>query len=165
MYAIAQPAGILVRMLAVALLISGTYNPSGYSYYHWAVHGAAGHWASKAVVGQLIVVALVFCTQATMRSLGLLLGIPLVLLFGAGIWLLSNWGIVDLSDGLQHPDRRAGDHTAARHRRQHLPDPLSPERTARFQDVDAMTGRARTAASCAGSSPVRRLRPVSVGEA
>lgn len=101
MHAIAQPPAILVRMLAVALLVSGTYNPSGYSYYHWAFHGVADHWASKTVVGQLIVVGFVFCAQATIRSLGLLLSIPLLLVIATGVWLLSNWRIVDLSNGLQ----------------------------------------------------------------
>jgi hypothetical protein len=101
MYAIAQPIGIVVRMLAVALLVTGTYNPSGYSYYHWAFHHFADHWASKAVIGQIIVVAFVFCVHATVRSLGWLFGIPLILVIATGIWFLSDRGLVDLSDRLQ----------------------------------------------------------------
>ena len=30
-----------------------------------------------------------------------MLGVPLILLMGASLWLLSDWGIVDLSDRLQ----------------------------------------------------------------
>jgi len=101
MYPLAPPIGILVRMLAVALLVSGTYNPTGYSYYHWAFRSEAGHPAVKTVVGLLIATALIFCVYASIRSLRLLLGIPLVLVIGTGIWLLSDWGMVDLSDGLQ----------------------------------------------------------------
>ena len=118
MHAIAQPPAILVRMLAVALLVSGTYNPSGYSYYHWAFHGVADHWASKTVVGQLIVVGFVFCAQATIRSLGLLLSIPLLLVIATGVWLQRV---------ATHPDPGARDRPVAGHRRQFLVDPLSPE--------------------------------------
>jgi len=101
MYGLAQPIGILVRMLAVALLVSGTYNPTGYSYYHWAFHSDAGHPAVKTVVGLLIAAGFIFCVHATIRSLRLLFGIPLALVGGASIWLLSDLGIVDLSDWLQ----------------------------------------------------------------
>jgi hypothetical protein len=101
MATIAGPGGILVRVLSVALLVSGTYNPSGYSYYHWVFHGGADHWASKAVVGQIIVVAFIFCGNTAARSLGLLLSVPLLLVIGTGIWLLSEWRVVDLSSGLQ----------------------------------------------------------------
>src|SRR6478752_3499076 len=82
MYGIAQPIGILVRMLAVLLLVTGTYNPSGYSYYHWAFHTAADQWAAKTLIGML-------------------LSIPLLAVIGTGIWLLSVWDVIDLSDGLQ----------------------------------------------------------------
>jgi hypothetical protein len=101
MATIAEPGGILVRVLSVALLVSGTYNPSGYSYYHWAFHGGAAHWASKAVVGQILLVAFIFCGSAAVRSLGLLFSVPLLLVIGTGIWLLSEWRVVDLSSGLQ----------------------------------------------------------------
>ena len=101
MYATAQPLGILVRMLAVALLVSATYNPSGYSYYHWVHQGIADHWASKTVVGQLIVMAFIFCGFVSARSLGLLFSIPLILIIGTGVWLLSDWGVINLSEGLQ----------------------------------------------------------------
>src|SRR4051812_23828671 len=101
MYGIAQPIGILVRMLAVLLLVSGTYNPSGYSYYHWAFHTAADQWAAKTLIGMLIIVAFIVCVHATVRSLGLLLSIPLLAVIGTGIWLLSVWDVIDLSNGLQ----------------------------------------------------------------
>lgn len=101
MYAVAQPLGILVRLLAVALLVSATYNPSGYSYYHWVHQGFADHWASKTVVGQIIIVAFIFCGYVSARSLGLLFSIPLMAIIGTGVWLLSDWEVIDLSQGLQ----------------------------------------------------------------
>jgi hypothetical protein len=101
MYGIAQPIGILVRMLAVLFLVAATYNPSGYSYYHWAFHGDGSYWALKIFLGLLIICGYVFCSYATWRSLRLLLSVPLLLLMVTCGWLLSDWGVLDLSDWLQ----------------------------------------------------------------
>jgi hypothetical protein len=101
MYGIAQPIGILVRMLAVLFLVTATYNPSGYSYWHWVFRSDAGYWALKIFLGLLIIFGFVFCTYSTWRSLRIMLSVPLILLIGASLWLLSDWGIVDLSDWLQ----------------------------------------------------------------
>lgn len=101
MYGIAQPLGIVVRMLAVLVLVAGSYNPSGYSYYHWAFQGGTDYWALKILLGLLIIFGYVFCATATYRSLRLLLGVPLLLVIGSAIWLLSNEGWLDLSDWLQ----------------------------------------------------------------
>ena len=101
MYGIAQPIGILVRMLAVLFLVTATYNPSGYSYWHWAFRGNADYWALKIFLGLLIIFGFVFCIYATWRSLRLLLGVPLLLVIVASLWLLSDWNIIDLSDWLQ----------------------------------------------------------------
>lgn len=100
-YTIAQPVGVFVRVLAVALLVSGTYNPSGYSYYHWAFGTDTGQWAVKAVVGLVIVTGFVICANATVRSLGLLLGVPVVAVIATTLWLLSDWGWIDFSDWLE----------------------------------------------------------------
>jgi hypothetical protein len=101
MYGIAQPIGILVRMLAVLFLVAATYNPSGYSYYHWAFRGDTDYWALKIFLGLLIIFGYVFCGYATWRSLRVMLSVPLLLLIAACLWLLSNWGVLDLSDWLQ----------------------------------------------------------------
>jgi hypothetical protein len=101
MYGIAQPIGILVRMLAVLFLVAATYNPSGYSYYHWAFRGGTDYWALKIFLGLLIIFGYVFCGYATWRSLRVMLSVPLLLLIAACLWLLSNWGVLDLSDWLQ----------------------------------------------------------------
>src|SRR5215475_13195229 len=101
MYGIAQPIGILVRMLAVLFLIGATYNPSGYSYWHWAFRGGPEYWALKIFLGFLLIFGFVFCIYATWRSLRIMLGGPLVLLIAACLWLLSDWGWLDLSDWMQ----------------------------------------------------------------
>ena len=101
MYGIAQPVAILVRMLAVMFLVGATYNPSGYSYWHWAFRSDGSYWALKIFLGLLIIFGFVFCIYATWRSLRIMLSIPLILLIAACLWLLSDWGVLDLSDWLQ----------------------------------------------------------------
>ncbi len=101
MYGIAQPIAILVRMLAVMFLVAATYNPSGYSYYHWAFQADSTDWALKVFLGFLIIFGYVFCGYATWRSMRLLLSIPLLLIIAACLWLLSDWGMLDFSDWLQ----------------------------------------------------------------
>ena len=96
-----QPTAILVRILAVMLLVSGTYNPSGYSYYHWVVDTGTEHWVGKFFVLAALVACFAVCINATIRSLGLLLGPQLVLLLATLIWFAADRGWIDMSDWLQ----------------------------------------------------------------
>ncbi|MSP49529.1 MAG: hypothetical protein EXQ95_09405 [Alphaproteobacteria bacterium] len=75
-------------------LVMATYNPSGYSYFHW-VAGVDGQWIVKILVG--IVLAILYATfiLATLRSLGAA-GIAMwVLLFGAIVWFLIDIGLIE----------------------------------------------------------------------
>ena len=92
--------GILARFLGVLLLIGGTYNPSGYSYYHWVFLGS-GQVVAKLCVGGVIFIGGIICVAATWRSLGLLLLVPGLVLIASLIWLLSSWRWIDLADPLQ----------------------------------------------------------------
>lgn len=95
-----QPLGVLARMLVVLLLIAATYNPSGYSWYHWVANSGWEHWIAKLFSFLILVAGYIVCIHATFRSLGFLLGVPLVLLILTAIWLASDQGWVDLSNWL-----------------------------------------------------------------
>ena len=85
--------GFLVRWLAALGLVMASFNPAGYSYYHWAV----GLWPAgsiddnlpiKAIVGLGLVIAYVIFIRATWRSIGPI-GLGLVgAFFGAILWAL-----------------------------------------------------------------------------
>jgi len=96
-----QPLAILVRMLAVLMLVMGTYNPSGYSYYHWIVQTGTELWVAKLFTLFVLISGYIVCINATIRSLGLILGLPFVFLILTLIWLASDFGWIDLSDWLQ----------------------------------------------------------------
>jgi hypothetical protein len=93
----AGPAAVLARLLAVALLVGGTYNPSGYSWWHWTTE-ADGQWAGKVFAGLVLAIGYAVCVTATLRSLGWLLGAPLALTIAAGVWFGWDMGWIDLSD-------------------------------------------------------------------
>lgn len=95
-----QPLAILVRMMAVTALIAATYNPSGYSWYHWLEQTGWDHWITKLFAFFVLISGYIVCINATIRSLGLTLGLPLLLLIGTLIWLCSDRGWIDLSNWL-----------------------------------------------------------------
>jgi hypothetical protein len=93
-------AGIALRALAALVLVFVTYNPEGYSFYHWAVapllHGTAGdgHPSVKFLAGVALIAAWVVFLNATRRSIGLG-GSALVLAISGGlVWILLDFGIV-----------------------------------------------------------------------
>lgn len=95
--------GVLGRFLTALVLVFGTFNPEGFSYFHWAldplvrgeVDGARQQLPVKLLVGLLLVAVWIFFLQATRRSIGwkgaaLMLGI-----LGAFVWVLIDWHVVN----------------------------------------------------------------------
>ena len=83
------------RFAASLALVLATYNPSGYSFFHW-VRGSEGLGPEHLVVGIVVIIGWVILIAATKRSLdtlGMLLGI--VLLAGL-VWLLIDLGALSL---------------------------------------------------------------------
>lgn len=93
-------AGIGLRALAALILVFVTYNPEGYSFYHWAIapliHGTTGSGPAsvKFLSGIALVTGWVVFLNATRRSIGLP-GAALVLAISGGlVWMLLDFGIV-----------------------------------------------------------------------
>lgn len=96
--------GLLVRFVGAALLVHLTYNPQGFSFYHWAVaplfrsplpENYPNALMFLSGVGMLIGWAIF--VQATRRSLGVK-GALLVVALGVGIvWLLVEQGMLSAS--------------------------------------------------------------------
>lgn len=93
--------GILLRLLAAAGLVHLTYNPQGFSFYHWAVaplfEGPRPEGYPSALMFLAAIVLLIgwaVFVQATRRSLGKK-GAALVIALGIGVvWLLVEQGIL-----------------------------------------------------------------------
>jgi hypothetical protein len=81
----------ITRWLAAMFLVLATYNPSGYSYYHWVSELDIGNWILKLLIGVLLVILYATFGLATQRSLGRL-GIAAWLLF----FTVVTWTMIDL---------------------------------------------------------------------
>src|SRR5205823_9528401 len=91
--------GFLIRWMMAMFLVLATFNPGGYSYYHWIIDLANGDWILKLLVG--VVLGILYATfgLATQRSLGRL-GIAAWLLFFATVtWLLVDLGLIRIAGG------------------------------------------------------------------
>lgn len=89
------PLGFLLRLLAAIALVFCTFNPSGYSYYHWVANGLPQVNPASVVVGIALLAAWVVFLTATMRSIGLV-GVGILLaFFAAVIWMVVSWGWLD----------------------------------------------------------------------
>jgi hypothetical protein len=67
----------LTRLLGSALLVFSTYNPTGYSYYHWLMTSDTGSPALKTMVGFIIVLlyaAILRIVAAAFHRSGLIVG-------------------------------------------------------------------------------------------
>lgn len=82
------------RFLLAAAVVLASYNPAGWSFWHWAASAPADLTPAKGIAGVVLVIGWVILLRATMRSLG---GVGIVLaaaFFGAIAWALIHWGLV-----------------------------------------------------------------------
>ncbi|MDX2059987.1 MAG: DUF6524 family protein [Gemmatimonadales bacterium] len=95
--------GVLGRFLASLVLVYGTFNPEGYSYFHWAiaplVHGdtaTAGQSVPVKVLVALLLVGLwAFSIQTARRSIGWKGAILVLGIIGALVWALIDWQVLN----------------------------------------------------------------------
>ena len=79
--------GFLLRLVAAALLVFATYNPSGWSFLHWVRTSGGGPLPLKVLAGIALAAGWVFCVRATLRSLGHVGTALAAAFFGVLIWL------------------------------------------------------------------------------
>ena len=94
------PSGFLFRWIGALVLVLGTYNPTPYNFVAWVTDEAerGDQLPLKLLIGALIIIGYVIYFRATFRSIGYI-GIGLALLLFAGIiWLLLDYGILNLGE-------------------------------------------------------------------
>ena len=93
--------GILGRFLGALVLVYGTFNPEGYSYFHWAINpvfrgqmeAARAELPVKLLVGLILLGVWVFLIQTTRRSIGWKGAILILAIIGTLIWALIDWHV------------------------------------------------------------------------
>ena len=93
-----NPAGLVLRFVAAFLLVALTFNPTGYSYFHWA-RGVLPSVNGLLALGTItLVIAWFALVRATFRSIGLI-GVGLAVAFCAAlVWVGVDAGVVNLHD-------------------------------------------------------------------
>lgn len=92
-----SPAGTLLRVLLAVILVLATFNPSGYSLYHWLTSVPLGITPGKVLAMILLVIGWFSCLRAAYVSLGWF-GMGLgAALFAAVVWVLIDQGLISLS--------------------------------------------------------------------
>ena len=90
--------GFLLRFLFAQITVFATYNPSGFSYHHWALlpffSGNPQLDPLKAVAGIILVIAWAVFLIATIRSLRWLGTVLVGGFFATLIWLAVDWQLL-----------------------------------------------------------------------
>jgi hypothetical protein len=87
-----SPGGVFVRFIVALVLVFSSYNPEGYSYYHWVLLDYKDISPLKLLAGILLLTGWVIYIRATVRSLGFLGLILAIAFFAALIWLIIDLG-------------------------------------------------------------------------
>jgi hypothetical protein len=88
--------GFLIRLSVALTLVLATFNPSGYSYFHWVKDSLPDSISAlQAFAGVILLIGWVMFIRAGKRSLGFI-GIVLASAFFATLfWLLMDWGLLE----------------------------------------------------------------------
>jgi hypothetical protein len=90
--------GFLLRWLFALMLILVTFNPTGYSLFHWVWPFTNEQLPLKILVMVVVLACYLFYVSASMKSLGML-GILVVFAFCTTlIWLFVDQGWLNLKD-------------------------------------------------------------------
>ncbi len=87
----------IIRFIAAIIIVLLTFNPSGYSYYHWLNESLAGSGfaAEHAFSGVVLIIGWIVLMRSTMRSLGAIGLVLASLLIGTFVWLIADYGFLD----------------------------------------------------------------------
>jgi hypothetical protein len=87
----------LIRWAVALVLVLGTFNPTEFSYFHWVSDMLAENAPLKVLAGIAILIFYVIYLRATWRSIGPIGLVLAAAFFGAVIWALAYYGLLDPS--------------------------------------------------------------------
>ena len=92
MHSLFTVSDFIVRLQLSCVLVFGTYNPSGHSYFHWVVDGDTDTLILKIFVGMTLVAAyslILVVSWLALDAVGLTLLVLAVLALGGTLWELD----------------------------------------------------------------------------
>jgi len=90
--------GIFLRWLGAFVLLAVTFNPTPWNYVKWV----AANWAAQTplalFLGLLLGIGFMIYAVATLRSIGPFGVLLIAAVFGTGLWVLIDWGVLALDN-------------------------------------------------------------------
>ena len=90
--------GFLLRWLGAFHLLAAIFNPTDWNFVRWAQSSWGAQTSLVVFTGLILAVAAMVYLVATMRSIGVLGAIIIAAIFGAGLWVLTDWGLLGLDN-------------------------------------------------------------------
>lgn len=90
--------GFLLRWLGAFLLLAAIFNPTPWNYITWVREAWGEETPLIVFIGLILGVAAMVYLVATLRSIGILGALVIAAIFAAGLWVLSDWGLVGLQN-------------------------------------------------------------------
>jgi hypothetical protein len=87
--------GLLIRFALSAVLVLTSFNPSGYSFYHWAAADIRSPGPLLVVAALALLTGWIVFVRATLRSIGIGGAVLTAAFLAAVVWLVSSWGWLD----------------------------------------------------------------------
>jgi len=78
----------IVRFVFAIVVVFSTYNPEGFSYFHWVAESFPSMTVGKALLGVILLIGWVILIRSTVGSLGAIGILLAVAFFGLLIWLI-----------------------------------------------------------------------------
>ena len=91
-------SGVLMRVVLAVALVLLTYNPTGYSFYHWMTQPPPGITALKAFAGVLLLIGWLICLRTAYVALGLIGAVLIAVLLATFVWLLIDYQVIKRTD-------------------------------------------------------------------
>jgi len=90
-------SGVALRVVLALALVLVTFNPGGWSFYHWLSAPPAGITAVKACAGVLLLIGWLVCLRTAYVALGLVGAVLLTALLGTVVWMLIDYHVIDVA--------------------------------------------------------------------
>lgn len=90
--------GILSRWLGAFVLLAATFNPTPWNYVTWVQANWASQTPLAVFLGLFLGVGFLVYVVATLRSIGAFGVLLIAAVFGAGLWVLIDWGVLSLDN-------------------------------------------------------------------
>jgi len=84
--------GVVIRFVFALVLVFATYNPSTYSYFHWAEGSFPEFTPALAICGLFLIISWGVYLRATFRSLGVIGLLLAAAFFASFVWLFYDLG-------------------------------------------------------------------------